>query len=99
MNNLYILKNNNASAIQRALQNLSTDNSDTVLFCQEACYAILNLPETSYIEYTKNNYALLVLQDDLKARGLPLDLPLPFKLIDYHQFVELTIQYKRIINL
>jgi tRNA 2-thiouridine synthesizing protein B len=69
-------------------------NTDSILFMQDAVYASQDAQLTKELSGYSTIY---LLQDDIQARGLSVTDSL-YKLIDYDDFVDLTLSCKHVVS-
>ena len=80
------------SALSQCLKRISAE--DGLLFIQDGVYAIKHQDFLAKLEELSNLY---LLSDDLKARAISAENP-KFKQISYEQFVDLSLQYSKVLS-
>ncbi|WP_034474156.1 sulfurtransferase complex subunit TusB [Aestuariibacter salexigens] len=73
------------------LINRMCDEGDGVLLSGDACY------HHQQLHYIPVNAALYALQEDLDARAINIDRAV-YDCVDFDGFVELTIQYDKVVS-
>ena len=79
-------------ALNQCLKRMSSE--DGLLLMQDGVYAIKHQDFLPRLVAHANVY---VLTDDLKARAISTETP-KFKQISYEQFVELSLQYSKVLS-
>ena len=80
------------SALSQCLKRITPE--DGLLLIQDGVYAIKHQDSLAKLEELSNLY---LLSDDLKARAISVENP-KFNQISYEQFVDLSLQYTKVLS-
>lgn len=86
--------------LDRCLELAAT--GDAILLLEDAVSLCCHQPSINKLVASDKSLSLYILNEDLKARGLTLpstgSAAIEFTLISYQEFVELSLQYERVVN-
>jgi tRNA 2-thiouridine synthesizing protein B len=91
---LFIVKSLSALSDAQLLQT----EQDTILLVQDAVYAA-NPAHEYFPRLASFNASIVVLEEDIQARGLQAKIGQDYSLIDYSKWVELTAQHAQNVTL